>query len=783
MKPDKNIPVLFLITLFLLPLTAQAQSWDYDPYPFLPVEINHLDGELRITETGEAEGDLLYTITFRNNGADSLVFDAPGAEIDRVVVNDQSSNYRIDDDRLIIYLEDLETEPGGEATVQIRYRTVPKFGLHQTARGNFFTSLLPKSTSHWLPVIDHPRVAFTTELMIIHPSGKRVLSNGRQGESNVVSVDEEMTTFISTRPVTPGGLFIALGTFDRAASTTDSGFSVDTDEQVAARFQRRSDPQIHLYTESDDEGAQELIKEAAEAFSSILEKTGRSYPFRDLTLILLEDDFWETRNYGAGVIFLYKNRDNQTEQIRRGLIGQWFGMSVREMNWGEAGAINILGASLYNNLYDGVFEFESGDDAAPYHVFGAGEFSRWRNFLLNEAPEDLSVNVEKISERFLSEGSNVLSWNKLAEAIYENSGLSFFDPVDPGTLEAEKEIIYDYSVRMNWNQDENTVEIRFEADGDYVDELVNVNVKEYTFTGERSHRLTFTGRTDTIVLNVSSGVENVRLSLEDRDDIVLREEKPFEFWIYQLQQDDDPDNRITAASGIAAYSDNPDLQLALRDVMRDVDHPGVYAEILRSLSAITAGATGTDQIFIERTSSSYPTEVRIAAVEALANYNGNDMVISRLRSIIMQTGTAEGEIRSAAIHALYEITEPEAFKNIAESIITRESVLNEVPLILRLLVRHDEREAAVRFADTFLAEGFPYKIRREALDLVLQYDLSESGWENRLPGLLSDRDPRIRYHSAPALSNLRSELRTSLAESKITEEFDERVRRALEKQL
>jgi len=770
-----NSRILLLSLVFLIPAVANAQNWDYEPYPYMPVDIQHLDAELKITETGEVEGDLLYRIQFLDSGIDSLVFDAPGSEIDRVVVNESGKSFQRDGTRLIIYLDEETFERGDESTLQIRYRSTPYFGLHQTARGDFFTSFLPKTTSHWLPVIDHPRVDFTTELVIIHPSGKTVLSNGRVGETGVVSVDEEMTTYVSNRPLTPGGIYFVLGSFDRIASTTDAGILDVLDESETRLFQRRSDPQIHLYAGSDIDNSREILQETAIAYTKLIEYTGRQFPFRDLHLVFFEDHFWETRNYGSGVIYLYRNGTDVHEQIRIGLIGQWFGMFHREITWSEGDAVHLLGAGLYEAIFDG--EYTTYETPEPYNVFDAGMFSRWRSYLGHQAPDAFRRNLTRASKRLLEDNAKMLDWNTLATNIYNDSGHRFFERITPEPIAIEEDRVYQYRVVMEWDEVENQVGIRFEAERDYAEELVNVTVHEYTFTGHRTHELTFTGETDTIVLNVSAGVENVRLQIEERDDLKLTEEKPFEFWIYQVQNDLDPDNRKSAASGLSAYADNPDLQLALRDIMGDLDHSDVYAEILRTLAAVTGGASGTDQLFIQRTSNSYPDEVRIAAAEALANYRGNDQVISRLRNILHQTENAD--LRIAAIRSLDNITEPEAFKNIIEGIITRESVLYEVPLMLTLLADKGEKEAAVRFADTFLAEGFPFSIRSEILALVMQHDLSEQGWQNRLTALLNDRDPRIRYQSLQGLSNLTPEVRSEMVQRRIAEEFDERVRRAL----
>jgi hypothetical protein len=125
------------------------------------------------------------------------------------------------------------------------------------------------------------------------------------------------------------------------------------------------------------------------------------------------------------------------------------------------------------------------------------------------------------------------------------------------------------------------------------------------------------------------------------------------------------------------------------------------------------------------------------------------------------------------------VTETSRFKIIAEDLITQESLLQDVPLILNLLSNKGEQEAAVQYAGTFLADGFPYFIRSQVLELILETDQSREGWENRLPSLLEDRDPRIRIQSLNAMDRVSSSFRNEWLDRRMTEEYDERVRRAL----
>ena len=771
---NKTFAILILFWV-ALPGTSLSQSWDYEKYPDLPFTINHLDAEITINETGSVEGDLLYSITFRDNEVDSLIFHADGIEILNTVVDAESKNFYIENESLIIYLDSLMRK-GEEIDLRIQYRSIPLYGLYQTDKGTFWTSNLPASTSHFLPVFDHPRVEFTSEFVITHPSGKTVVANGRIGETEIISVDKELTTFVATRPVTPGGINFAMGQLERVGSTTDSGLRQQLSDESAAVFQRRSDNQIHLYSESSSSDSAEMISIAADAFHRVGEYLNYPYPFRDLNMILLEDNFWETKQYGSGMLYLFQNRGDLERQIRMGVLSQWIGAYIREEQWDDADAINLLKAFVANELFD--LNYKTEEAFSPYYNLDDTRVSRWQHFLEKDENVNLNRKVSETVKSIINDNHKILSWNRLSELIYKNSGRNIFGGFQPGEIETESESNYEYLAEMNWNEAEGTVQINFESLGEPITELVTIRVSEITFQDERDHELTFTGRTDAIVLNVSSGIENLKLYVGSRDDIILNEEKPFQFWIYQLQNEDDPQRRKEAAMALSGFPDNPDLQLALTDLMNGETVPEVYAEILRSLASITMGASGTNQIFMDRASDRQPKIVRLAAIEGLAYYRDNDVVISSLRSIINQTD--DSEIRKAAIRSLYEVTEPEAFRNITEGLITRESALDEVPLMLSLLARHGEVEAAVQFSETFLNEGFPYGVRNEVLKLVIEYDNSRIGWENRLPVLLSDRDPRIRYQAVTALGKVGESARTEFIRSRLAEELDERVRRALE---
>ncbi|WP_176719438.1 HEAT repeat domain-containing protein [Rhodohalobacter halophilus] len=749
---------------------VQSQNWDYESYPYQPFEISHLDAEITISETGVIEGDLLYLLTLKDNRSDSLVFDAREIEILSLVLEGESADFYIESDKLIIPVADSFTQ-GEELSLRVQYRVSPMFGLNQTAKGTFFSSLLPKTTSHWLPVVDHPRVQFTTEMIFTHPSGKTLISNGRQSSRDIESVSEEVTIYSSNKPISPVDLTFALGDVELVASTQSSRGS----GSASRLFERRSDNHIYIYSENSAINTDDILHTAVDAYEKLYNSLGIGYPFRDLSIIILDDDYWETKSYGAGVIYLYESRGDLKEQLYRSMTGLWVGSHIRAEQWQDANAVLAMQAYVNSDLFD--LDYITEETPVPYHVFDGSMESVWRYGLEQDSFSTFAGRFERVMNTLLNETGGVVTWNDLAGSIYRDSGVPYFEKLELPEVREEEPVEYLYEAELTHNEQDQNMTIHFRAIGEPLNELVTVQVDEITFQDQKQSEITFTGSDDTIVLNTSAATENIRFTVLGRDDITLETKKPFEFWIYQLRNGEEIRDRKEAARSLARYSDNPDLQLAIRDQMRGEENQDVYAELLRTLSAVTMGATGTDETFISHLSSNYSAEVQLAAVEALAHFSENDRVVSRLRSVANQT--ENGELRTAAIRSLNETTNPDRFKVLAEDLITRESALYDVPLILRLLAEKGEEEAAVRYASTFLAEGFPFTVRQEILQLVLNLDQSREGWENRLPSLLQDRDPRIRVRSLEALNRTGSSFQSEWIERREADEYDERVRRSL----
>ena len=758
--------ISLILISFLLVTTVQSQHWDYEKYPDRNVTFTHLDADIRLSEDPMISGDIIYTARVLRESINSVVFHAVGLNIISVEVNGSTRNHRFRNNQLIVELEN-RYDRGEVIQIRIQYDTNPNFGIHKSANGTIWSSLLPNSMQHWMPLFESPDVSLTTDIVFTHPSEMSVVTNGRRGNIELLSVNESVTSFSSTVALPITGISFGAGDFSNSLNTMGSGI---------AGFGRRIDSQIHIYSENEFPGLEELLEYAVQSYRSVQEFVAQPYPFRDLHLVILEEDYLEVKNYGAGIVYLYQNRGDLRHQLDRAISAQWAGVYLREYQWENPDAILFLQAVIMNELFDRERDIISAD-FEPYHRLSDEALFNWTQFLRSIESENLRQDFSVIKEGLFNSGMMRLDWEKLSSLLYGETGRNYFNGIEFTEEQEEEPIISEYSVNIEWDEIENRLDIYFESVQNPINELVSVELVEVNLSGERVHELSFTGESDGVVVNVASSVEYVKFRQVDRDNLILKVRKPFLFWIAQLRDDTDPSMRIDAAKGLSQIQDNPDLQLALNDMLRTESNPQVYSEILRSMSALTRGAAGTEDRFIQYSSNNQHQDVQLAAVEALGNYRENERVIGRLNTIITQTNSES--IREGAIKSLAAITSAERFSTISRNLVTRERVLNQVPLILNELAQKGEVSMAVELADSFLSETFPYSVRFQALKLIQNYDQSVSNWMNRLPGLLDDSHPGIRLAATESLHKLSNQPRNNLLNSAIENEYDERVRSRL----
>lgn len=767
-----RLPLLLLVFSVIFS-NLQAQDWDYEKFPELNVTFTHLDADIRISEDPVISGDIVYTAEVLRKRVNRVRFHAVGMNIISVEVNGAPKSHRFRNNFLILDLEN-SYDLGDIIQIRIQYDTNPNFGIHKNTSGTIWSSLLPNSLQHWLPVFENPQITLTSDIVFTHPSDISVVANGRNIGTEVLSVNESATAFSSNRGIPVTGIAFAAGEFRNSVSTLGSGIN----GQVSIPgFGRNTDSHIHLYSEIEYTDMENLLTHAAKRFNAVKDFLSVAYPFRDLHIVILEEDFMEVKSYGAGIIYLYNNRGDLKSQLDRAIPAQWAGVYMREHQWEHPEAILFLQAFLIGYLFDS--EFSLGEAVSkPYHKLSDNELYEWVQFIRSNQSEDLRENFSLIREQLFNRGSMALDWYQFALDIYSESGRNYFDGVKLIETTFEDDPISEYEVLIQWDELENRLQIYFESQLNPINELVTVELVEIYLSGQRVHELSFTGEKDGVVVSVSPSIEYVKFNIKDRDDLNLNVKKPYLFWISQLRDDPDSESRADAAKGLSSIRNNPDIQLALNDILRTETNPIVFSEILRSMAILTDGASGTEERFIQHSSNEQNPEVQLAAVEALANYRDNERVIGRLNSIITQTNIEE--VRLQAIKSLAAITTVDRFRSLAQNLIHRERVLNKVPYILNELAIKGEVSQAIEMAESFLSDVFPYLVRLGTLEFIQKYDHSESNWMSRLPVLLTDHHPGIRMAATKSLQSVNTQQRARLKSSVIENEFDERIRMKLE---
>lgn len=766
--PDKFYLILLLMCLLLQVNDAEAQRVDFESFPQLDANYLHLELELEVTSGPEVRADAVYQLQLSRDDIDSLKLDAVRMNIELVEWNGETVEYRMEDNQLVVMLPEA-AGTNIDHSLRIRYRANPSFGLFEDEKGNIWSSGLPGSVRHWLPSMDHPRNSLTTDISLIFPAGKSAALSGVPGETSIESVDLQRVRFHSESEIPVSMLRFAIGDFDRNQTSVGRH-------------------QIYLYTARgllSDEKRAGLLDDAYIAFRHAERTLNTNYPSRVLHVVILEDHKWETKNYGSGIVFGFSDLNNISGQVTFGVTGQWLGVQLREEQWEDANAV-LLFQSWLHSRSDELLAMKDGRPGNSeyqyegiYNTFSSESRASWTSFFQSQESDEFSIVLASTAPTLINDLPSVINWYDFASNLYHKTGRNLMQTPVPSLPEIESgEQVPVYRVVFEHDESDNRIRLRFVAEGRAVDELISVNAEEYTFDDKRSREITFTGESDEVVLNVSRSIENMKLSVnENQKNIELRQEKPFMFWLYQLQHDDDPESRADAAIELHEYADNPDLQLALLDIIDAEENPMVYAEAIRTLAAVTGGASGTDQIFRQRFSTGGDSQIQKAIVEAFANYQNNDAVISQLRNAIFNHDSRD--VKEQAIRSLAAVADADRFRSLSESFLSDDRVADLAPLILRELARADETTAVVSMASAFIDGRYPYQNRVQVLDLLLDYDRSAERWERRINRLSSDNDPRIRLRILDGLQFLTSGVRNDIIEERLYEEYDDRVLRRL----
>ncbi|HKK47049.1 MAG TPA: HEAT repeat domain-containing protein [Balneolaceae bacterium] len=767
--PANKVSVFsILFILFLLPAySLQAQSFDYISHPKLDFNFNRLELDLGVQPQNlRIDGAAHYQLTANVSEADTVILYAAHLDISSASVNGKEADFMLHNDSLFVPLQN-PTQAGDTLAVDIRYSGSTSFGLLKDAHETVWTSLLPKSQRHWIPIVDNPNVELKTKFNISVPAGFSVWATGKKTGQEAASVDAVTYHFESSKPVPASSLSFAIGQFNQAtANMGDTKVNVVTEK--AAR---------------DSLDARRLAQNASQYVSQLQDSLQVSYPFDQLSVIVLPDHHWETKSWGASTVFIYKNRGDLETQLLRGVIGQWFGVNQREAGWSQSDAINLYQTILYQIFQNKVSKLKEEDvpDSTietVYSGFGVQRWNQWQRSWTQWDNQPVKKVISGAVADILKDLPHAISWNDYAQYWYRESGQPLFDmpgfPMISDTAKTSKQTSDSvaYKVIYSLNQKENKLKLHFTATHGVYKQLTTLKAYEIYPNKIDTSEVTFTGAQDSVMLQIDPTINTLRLETSGHPNLYLDEYKSASFLIYELRNAKSVDQKAEAARKLGYYSKDPDLQLAIEDFMNKQPDPKVKAALLSSLGDITHGASGTEDTFLKALNSDNK-DVRDAALMALQHFKNNTTVKAKVEDVATNAQTSD--LFQKATKVLTSIESPDQFTHFASTITQQDSVGQRSIFVIQQLANMGEVGEAVKKASLFTEDQFSYTIRSRALGILIQHDHTPSDWLSRAKELLGAADPRIRYLVVRGLKrNLNSDIKDYL-NAHIQDEYDARV--------
>ncbi len=745
----KGLSTLLLLLFAFTSIHAQQHAlvdWSYKAYPDLPFIVNHIELDLEIEpQNALIRGAGTYEISSRRPGLTEIIFNTSDIDIKDVSVKNSSVEYRVSSDSLIILLADT-LRPGSKIELLIDWESTSPYGINTDVYGNIWTSLNPKARHHWIPIPDHPEVETTLNASLTVPAEQQVILNGSMTGDQVVSTDEKTVQWESQKRIPVSGLSVAVGNFVKESA-------------------RAGVKQVSIYASEDaliEEVRSGLLLIAVESLKSYEEKLAFEFPYESLHIVVLPDHKWEEIQAGAGIVYLYQNLGSLSTQLRRGIAEQWFGNYHRYLNAPD-NKYEFLKA-----LVTGTSDTEQLQN--PDELQSVYRWNLWEQGIENIENDHLKETILGSLPQILQKYQGVTNWNQYADHWYDRTGTFWETLPAPNTGGSESDESYVYEVDYLYDEMNASLTLVFEAINEPIETLVGVEVMEFSFMDTNRTVISFTGALDSVTVDISSEVEYLTLDPVAEVEVELRENKPFLFLIRQLRSSD-PDVQIQAANQLHKFTDKPDLQLALQDVLNTEENTDVRAVLTRTLGMITQGASGTEQTFLENLRSEN-LAIRLSGLRALANYPGNDQVAYAVRNAILRS--ENDTLFSTALNTYKQLVGAEDLLSLTERL-ERAGSSEKAIEALQIATPADTSGQAVTIADRFALGSFPYSIRKKAFDLLLNNQQDPQYWSQALETLLQDRDPRIRYHALDAVKHLSSKRAVELLVERSKEEMDPRV--------
>jgi hypothetical protein len=727
--PHRIFSYLVLITIFTA-VEITAQNTMYQPYPTQDVRFHMAEVDITVNRNATSvSGSVSYEIS-------AYISDTPFIRLhgrNMTVTGAMLDNEEIDFELIAGHLT-LDTD--GRFETDRRYRLVisyessPGYGIHLNERGTVWTSNMPGTTSAWVPALDSPFLAMPVTMNFTIPEDLEILSVGEFSGTEVAGDGTKKVRWVSSVPVAVSDWNFAMG-------------DLQFEEAIAGI------KPVRLYTEPgtlDAGGRNLLLRRISDALGRVQRQLSMEFPYDGFNMLVLGDHRWEEKSFAAGYGYLFVNLGELEVQTDRNVLHQWFGARQRAYEGGGASVHQYYASRIFGNLREEkgtlhISDFPTMDDTVDtfYGPTLWNEAIRvWEADPGDLLPQFFSGTIQQAARM----PSGVYDWNSYNRFIYEHTGTTY------SRLEFDvpeiKQNIPVYEIDITEDERAGTISLEVTPLHNIPDSVIRIQMELIQADAPEMSELELQPGGGIITRSVGATLDNITFHANGLAE--LSQKKPFRYWLYQLRTHEDSDHRAMAANAMGGFTDDPDLQLALNDRIRNEEHPEVRAGLVRALSAITRGASGTEQQFMNFLREEH-TEVKLAALEALSAYPGNEEA-GRMTGRTVQTAD-DNRVAISAISTYRMIADTRTFREFVIRLMTSNRPPAVKAAALEELFLADGTEDAVAMAMEYLGALHSWAVREAAFQLVIRNSAGQER-EDVIHQYASDRDPRMRLRALQA---------------------------------
>jgi aminopeptidase N len=758
-----------VVALFLFATQAMAdepfaRSKDYD--------LQHSRIALKFdVEQKKLIGDVTHTISVLKDNTNKLVFDSVGLTIESVTLNKTPAKFETLATKLIVPLASAARK-GEKFEVEIKYQGKTTKGLYfilpdkdyPNQPREIWTQGESEDTRNYIPTYDYPNDRLTTETILTVPAAWITVANGKLIGVKDAGNGMKTWTWQESLPSSTYLITVVAGEFDEVKDTW------------------RGKPVTYYAPKGRGDRLKINYGRTPQMLELFSKKLGVDYPWEKYAQSMVDDfvaggmeNSSATTNASSSLVHPLLALEYATGQdplISHELGHQWFGDLVTCKDWG-----NIW-------LNEGFATFMEYLWVENYFPKDQGEYERWSN--IHEWFEQSDLWAKPIVRHDFDDSSefdgNAYGKGGLVlymlrhqigdDAFY--SGLKHYLEVNRGKNVVTADLVKAIEDEAHINVDQFFTQWIYGAGAPKFDLSYSYDDTKHQVTLKVKQTQKIEGRvglfripTDveiatasgakSYLITVSKGEEAFALPADSAPIMVLFDKgghilktaeshKEKKEWLYQLNHASEFADRADAVEALAKIKDDPDVDAALGEVMRNDKAWGVWATAADALGGRKTPAAAKQ--LLEALNDATEPWIRNRIVSALGNFKDNAEIAAKLEAVAKDDKSFRA--RAAALQSLGKLKAPNALANLKAAVAgdSPDDFLRNAALRAMGPLGDDQ---AVPVLQEWVAVGKATQTREAAISSLARLKKDDKQITQQIAGFLTEAHGRVRFATIYAL--------------------------------